>query len=187
MKLFQIAKRIVVVGMIFCPTVWSCTKKNASGNPYALPPATQTGADVMACYLDSSTWVIENNYQNTGDFSAGMGTNDTFFIAGYPLPGYTPYRAIHTLQLEIFNHFQVGVPYAANDSSHIIFFYLIDSTCQGGNLYEIPLFTPVSGTVTLTKFDYNSRIMSGVFNAKFVISDCNDTVTLRDGWFDLRF
>jgi len=161
-------------------------KKNTTGNPYAFPPGTQTGADVMACYLDSSTWVIENNYQNTGDFAAGMGTNDTFFITGYPMPGYTPFLSLQTMQLVIFNHFQVDTPYAANDSTHILFEYWPDSTCQGV-LYEIPNLTPVSGTVTVTKFDYNKRIMSGVFNAKFIIPDCYDTVTLRDGWFDFRF
>lgn len=184
MKLTQLTKCTFIFGLIICPVVWSCSKNN-TGNPNTLPTPTETGADVMACYLDSATWVINNNEQVTGQFNFGQGTNDTFSIGGWPLPGKTHFLAIHFLQLIIFNHFQVGVPYAANDSLHILFEYSPDSTCQGA-IRDVPNLTANSGTVTVTKFDYNNRIISGVFNAKFAIPGC-DTVTLKDGWFDFKF
>jgi hypothetical protein len=158
--------------------------KNSTPVTSPLPPATQIGANMLACYLDTTPLILENS-QNTFDFSAGRGTNDTFYIAGAPAPTLSYFFAIHYLQLEIFNNPEIGMPYAANDSTHINFQYQTDSTCLIRS-YDAPIFTDCSGTVTITKLDNNNRIMSGVFNVKFAIPGC-DSVTLSDGWFDFRF
>ena len=171
--------------LILAVAAVSCAKRGNgnSENSGPLPPATQTGANVLGCYLDKTPYIIENN-QNTFDFAAGLG-NDTFFIAGCPAPYATYWRSLHYLEIEMYHGLQVGVAYAATDNNHIRAEYEVDSTCLYDG-YDGPDVTACAGTVTLTKFDQVKRIMSGVFDVKFAIPGC-DTVELSDGRFDFKY
>jgi hypothetical protein len=161
----------------------SCHKSKA-GNNGALPPATQTGAQVMACYLDGIPWIIEQYNHNTGVWSAGR-YGDTISVAGYPQLGSSNFQHVFILALHLFGDLKKGSRYDATDSSHVIFRYAPDSTCLGVN-FNAPNLYPCDGSITLTRFDTINHIFSGTFSARFAVSGC-DTTAATDGWFDVRY
>lgn len=166
--------------------VLGCAKKRRNAVPATtgpLPAATQKGANVLACYLDTTPYIIQDD-GNPLDFEAGADSY-TFFISGCPPPFITYWQALHFLELEVYYGDKVGVPYAANDTFHVKVEYEVDSACYYIGYDDIDVLA-CGGSVTLTKFDQANRIVSGVFDAKFAIPGC-DTVTMSDGRFDFSY
>lgn len=176
-----------VLGMIFTLSVFvvACAKKKDSNalNAGPLPSVTQTGANVLGCYLDTTPYILRND-PSVFDFGAGVG-NDTFFICGCPAPIATYWQALHFLELEVYHGMQVGVPYAATDNNHVRVEYDVDSACYYVGYDDIDV-TACGGSVTLTKFDQTNGIVSGLFEVEFAIPGC-DTVRLTDGRFDFSY
>lgn len=186
MMVIKVFKGILIPFSLAGAVLLSCAKNKAKDNSDPLPPATQVGANMMACFLDSTPWIIQADYPNTGQFLAGEGNNDTFAVAGYPMPGASFFKSIQFIQVIVFGRPKLDTPYAADNNDYIIIQYSPDSTCQGLQVTNPPTFTACSGSVTITRLDGTKRIMSGIFNAKFVIPGC-DTVALSNGRFDFRF
>ena len=57
-----------------------------------------------------------------------------------------------------------------------------------GNCFTQAFDTTIkkSGSITLTRYDVSSRIISGTFRAQFKTTTC-DTIYLTDGRFDFKF
>lgn len=181
---------VALLAFIILQTLLGCSGcKNSQSpgadNPYGLPNATQTGANVFACRINGQNFIVTQ--------SLGLGTymnKDTLRVWGEPdTNGY-----FHVISFQINKGLKEGQTYAI-DSLNTIAFYDTDSTCLGLSS-NVPRIFAISGSITLTKLGgtsevlngtYNpNTIVSGNFNLIFIIPNC-DTLKVTDGRLDINY
>jgi len=173
---------------------WKTRPFLSTDNPYGLPNATQTGADIFAFRLDSTNMV----YKFPSGFSDGprpylTGTykNDTLLVSSPVLSPASKYDNAGFLSFKIQGNVNSGRIYNLADTAQISFFYYVYfdySICIPQN--NAQPFHPKTGTFTLTKLDVVNRIMSGRFdNINFSVNNCTgiDTLHVTDGRFDTHY
>ncbi len=174
-------KPMFIVLSLFCILFSSCKKDKNNpepDNPYGLPNATQTGANIFACRVNGQNWISEK-----GIYSIGGGIyNDTLFAFGSL---DVPY--IETFSLRVGEHPVEGGVYAIAINSSTIFDLLSNKNCScpnGG--CTVNTIYATAGQVNITKIDTQREIVSGKFHAKVPITGC-DTLFITDGRFDIRY
>ncbi len=156
----------------------ACSKSNnpAPDNPYGLPNATQTGANVFACRVNGRNFI---EYYNLGKTDALL-LSDTIRIFTNKTVSSNVYQH---LIIDIKNPI-VNYTYTTNDTV-IKFRYISDSSCLGYSSPTSYLFASNIYT-KITKFDKQYKIVSGTFTSKIPIPNC-DTLIITDGRFDFNY
>ncbi len=181
-------KNINIIGIVLLLAVTlsaSKCKKTSPTQIEQLPPATQTGANKFGCLLNGTAFipgggglfsqVLTVQYDPTFQggrlsISAKKILSSTDFIT-LSIGG----NSIHTE-----GTYQLGLA-----SKYGVYYYDTKKLCYFNNT-DIPSPIINSGSLTITKFDQTTRILSGNFNFDISTSDCGNT-KVSDGRFDVKF
>jgi hypothetical protein len=149
-----------------------------------LPPITQDGANTFGAIVNGKVWV-----------PAGY-INGSFNMHVYDVPLYPPgafdvacYRQTDTIKsdntylgftIDSMYNYPIPHTFALNTNSNISLDY-----SQYCSYESSDSSTKSSGTFTISKLDTAAGIISGTFSGVLIKAGC-DTITITDGWFDLR-
>lgn len=146
-------------------------------NPFGLPNATQTGANIFACRINGHNWISSSSILAMG---AGI-FNDSLRITGEDGKQFFQRLTINLCQQ------QQGSVSNLVDTTKGFIDYLSDSSCLGsGSRSAIIEMKSISGTVNLIKLDRNKKIVSGTFDCIISIPHC-DTLKITNGRFDIQY
>jgi hypothetical protein len=139
-----------------------------------LPPATQEGKNTFGCLVNGKAWVTKTSIdarafyqQGTLSISAGINENDREQGIGFIIQDIDLIVEKYPLNDTLLRFAELG-----DDITNCIF--KIDSNASGGDLI-------------ISHFDKTNRIISGKFYFKAFSVDCNDSVTVNEGRFDLMY
>ena len=156
-----------------------CKKNHGiqSDNPYGLPNATQTGANMFACRVNGVNWISGNGITLMG----GGVSNDTLSAHGETGDG----NYFDMIEFTIQGGAVQGGQYNFNITGGKKINFETLKTCNG-YLGSILHQVSTSGTGLITKIDKTNKIISGTFNCKIPIATC-DTLNITDGRFDINY
>jgi hypothetical protein len=159
-----------------------CKKDSAPApdNPYGLPNATQTGANVFACRINEENF-ISNNYSGTKKHVTAQLINDTLYIAGSPLNSNSNW----TLLFVINKNIQEKKTYSVN-TINATSTVITDSTACLGITFNIQQYSSFKGEIMIANFNSSEKIISGTFDCIVPIKNC-DTLKITDGRFDIKY
>lgn len=152
------------------------TNTNSSDNAYGLPNATQTGANIFACRVNGVNWISDNGILVMG----GGISNDTLSATGSN--GGVNY--FERLVIQVLGGAVQGSQYQITPTSSNKLYLSTNRTCQG--IGSVTIYYAVEGIIVITKIDRTNKIISGTFNCKIPIPNC-DTLNITDGRFDIRY
>ncbi len=172
---------IYLLAIITIITSCSSCKKNtdpAPDNPYGLPNATQTGANVFACRINGNNFIAHYDLYGT----KAVFLNDTLWVSGTEKP-FGNY--FHNINFLIYSPTQLNFDYKIQDNNCNVF-YRTDSTCLG--ISSTVFYShPKNATIRITRLDKSPyNIVSGIFSGIFPIDNC-DTLKVTDGRFDFQY
>lgn len=155
----------------------SCKKSViAVDNPYGLPNATQRGAGMFAFRMNGSNYFAKNDLYNLG----ASVNNDTvsvraFFDYGHYFGGFYIGTAANA---------KLNTAYDLSDTIHTYCLFVTDSTCQ--QVVRTTNIKSKSGQIMLTRVDSSQKIISGIFNVKVIVANC-DSLVVTSGRFDCKY
>jgi hypothetical protein len=157
-------------------------KKHSSNpppdNPYGLPDASHTGANIFACRINGQNWISQS-----GIYKIGGGVNsDTVFCFG-KIYGNDYFE---DLILNINGGAAENSQYDLNETGKYFIRISTNKTCLGNLGSNVLNTKSVTGISHLTKIDKIKKIISGSFDCKIPIPGC-DTLTITDGRFDIQY
>lgn len=176
----------------------SCSKDNPKDPIFALPPETQTGANTFGCYINGKLLIPRD-----GTGTIGSSDKGARFWGGYPDGAYNEidirdYKSIRTAKILIHLHNlqQLGVSQYAVDISngmsnidglnHNYIHCMIFS--EATNSYQYYRSFDNSGIVTVKRYDFNNRIVSGTFTCRLRNStNPADEIEITQGRFDFKW
>ncbi len=170
----------ILVIMLF--TNSQCTKAPATpaaDNPYGLPNATQTGANVFACRINGINQTAKNSIYSIG---AWMSPNDDTLNVFSRITGN--YFQSFTLG-SIVKSRAINQSYSFENPAQTSFYYATDSTCIGVSSRVVEIFK-AKGTIVYSKIDATNKIISGTFNCTLLVPGC-DSIRVTDGRFDIKY
>ncbi len=177
MKTFKFLLSAFLITTLF--TFNQCKKDKitepAPDNPYGLPNATQTGANIFACRVNGVSWISKTDIYNLG---ASI-SNDTLNLGGGGGG-----LLMNGLGFSI-KQIQQGQSYLLNTTiypSGNVFITNAINSCVSGTLNA----RTISGTLILTIYDLTNKIVSGKFSCTIPIPQC-DTLKITDGRFDIKY
>lgn len=153
------------------------TKLSVPDNPYGLPNATQTGANIFAYLKDGVPQIVSNSSSTLG----GGVRNDTLFVTGEA----GDYNYFETIGIAITDNVLQGNTYHINPQTNFIKL-VTNKNCFGYLGSNVIASFAVSGSIYLSKVDIANKIISGLFNCKIPIPNC-DTLNITEGRFDIRY
>jgi len=175
---------VIPIGLfLFCA---DCQKKNINPNSDdGLPPATQIGAGVIACKVNGNPWITHFADPDSYYFTAYL-SGDTISFGAFPKIIGT--NASYTLGFHLYNIFGSSKTFSLADSTEAFAVCTTDSSCLGTGPYNGSASVhSKNGSVILTKLDTVNKIYSGTFSCFFLIPQCNDTISITEGRFDIRY
>lgn len=155
-----------------------CKKNNTpeADNPYGLPNATQTGANIFACRINGQNWV---SLTDISHLSGGI-ISDTIGVSG----------SINDIgRQDIFiiikGNLQQNYQYSFNTLNNTAEF----ATTRLCNSSTVNYYRYMSndGQVRFAKIDKINKIISGTFQFNIIRQNCNDTLHFTDGRFDIKY
>ena len=168
--------------LTFCCIVLltSCTKDPYKDGEPVLPPVTMEGKNTLGFLLDGKVWVPYN--PNPGLFTPTM----EFYMDRTVLGGEA--RLIRgketNQQINLTLDVKNGEDTYYFKKGYIGFeFFNNKKTGESCNIYKNHTD---DSYVKITKLDWASRIISGTFEFPMMVSDCQDTVSITNGRFDLK-
>ena len=196
-------KNLILTAVFLC-FLNSCTKDSANVTPAdTLPPITTIGANTAGCIINGKI-IIPKNGQNptSGQIVNGLDVhrgvnfdnspfgNDHFAIdfANLQDKGQSYWIYVHLNSVvNGVGNYTVGQSNAefwsfASNNPQI----LVRETLNGvsGKTF---LSRPNSGTIVITRFDYQNKVISGTFSATlFNQINTTESIQVKDGRFDLR-
>ena len=179
MKSFKLFCPVVICTFTFFFSNCKKDKTTPSDNPYGLPNATQNGdygGAMMACRINDVNQIANKNVTAGISFS-----KDTLGIDGIFAHQYAQ-------QIDfglIVKNKQTNIQYSLSDTTATIFYYRTDSTCLGGSP-DLITVEKATGFINFTKIDTSNRILSGTFNCRIPIPNC-DTINVTYGRFDMTY
>ncbi len=160
-------------------------------------PATTTGAGTMGCKVDGNKWVAGYSVPTPGVPSAyGVSSGSYIVVWGFKvnintttLENTTETIGLYVSATEPGTYnltFGTGINYGV---------YGLTQTSGTGtvtkNLVYVTNATNATGTLTITKYDKTSKIVSGSFSFKGEYTDPKTTektyVNITDGVFDIKY
>ncbi len=160
----------------------SSCKKNADplpDNPYGLPNATQTGANIFACRINGQNQIAKNSIYTINAWMSA--NNDTLNVGGQFGKSYYQFLNFGS----ILKDRRANLDYSLEKSSETTFFYNADSTCLNFPSPVINIYKAI-GSFRYSKIDATNKIVSGTFNCVFVVPGC-DSIKVTDGRFDIKY
>ena len=176
---------ILIITILFFA---SCSKDSAETQPDQLPPITTTGANTAGCLIDGKVLIPKNGSQAIGG-SLLYGLK--YYVGNnFGNPGFDDYFAINIKNRkdidgdEIYIHLNkmiigTGV-YAIGQSNGNYYIAsppnnhaVLKKGVNSGNIKSY-ISSSTSGLVTVTRFDYPNKIISGFFS--FTLYNVNNPI-----------
>jgi hypothetical protein len=192
---------ILSVLLVITSVFYSCkkTKPIIADNPYGLPNATQTGANMFACRVNDSNWIMPNAYlSEIGTSYSGSNNRDSLWMYARGATNFTFY----SIRFSILGVIKSGSAFKLSDTTKT--FANADAVflnCKPSDTYgDHEWMTSIAGNIQFTKFSgtysvpelisqgyYDpNAIISGTFNFIVVFPGC-DTLRVTDGRFDINY
>ncbi len=146
-------------------------------NPYGLPNATQTGANIFACRLNGQNWISLRDIAHLG----GGIINDTIGISG----GLNSGNGAQDIILNVKGNFQQNFQYTINNTN-VLAQFTTTRLCNSATV-GFYLYSSIDGFLKFTKIDQTNKIISGTFQFNIIRQNCNDTLRFTDGRFDIKY
>jgi len=176
-------KNLVIICIASLILNISCTKKDVE-HTTSLPAATQSGANTFGAMVNG---VLFTPNEYTGSFSQSLyayynptpavGDTDFLILNASDLVGSGGSFRIHAMSL-----IAQGQTYPLQTSAS----NPISITYVAGNQVMSSVKAPLTGQLTITKLDFQNRIISGTFYFDAINSN-GDKVSVTDGRFDVKF
>ncbi len=137
-----------------------------------LPPATQEGKNTFGCLVDGKAWVTRSSIDADAFYQEGV-----LFISA----------------LLINKDFNQGISMTLFEENLSIGEYILSDPLSYGRADDFrkncKYFTSINyiGKLTITHFDQTKFIISGIFEFEAYSDDCNETISLAHGRFDLNY
>jgi len=162
----------------------ACTKKDPNQTSASLPSATQTGANTFGAMVNGVVFTPNDYFGNFGkDLNAYYGAPTSGDPRYMEVDAYD-YVASPNKGMRIASNMplQAGQTYSLQASANnlVSIKYLLNE------LNEYDVITPLTGQLTITKFDQQNRIISGTFYFD-AVNSTGDKVSVTDGRFDVKF
>ena len=142
-----------------------------------LPPATQTGENIVACLIDGEPWINDEN--RTGEVNISAFYDDRFntitINSTKSISDYT-YSALG---------FRIVPPKIGFQDINPFSIVYTKTTSTNSNDYLITGSTFCF--VNITHLGIEERIIAGTFEGIIVSENINDTIAITDGRFDVTF
>ena len=143
-----------------------------------LPPATQTGENIVACLIDGEPWVNDPNRTGEVNISASYyDLRDWIRIRTFNSKFDDPYTSYIGLTIQ-----PPATGLIELDSSSIKFFYRTITTQEKQYFLHSK-----NGVIDVSLLDIEARIISGIFSGSLISEDLTDTLEITDGRFDVTF
>ncbi|HEX7847916.1 MAG TPA: DUF6252 family protein [Chitinophagaceae bacterium] len=152
-------------------------KQPEPDNPYGLPNATQTGENIFACRVNGQKWISDKGvFHNRGGV-----TNDTLATSADRNE-----NGFELIVLIVKGNAAQGASYGFSDTTKALAEFRTNNLCgiQTGSVYR---YYSLTGSINIAKLDLPNKIISGTFNFNAARIDCNDTLKITDGRFDMRY
>ncbi|MFV0572245.1 MAG: hypothetical protein ACK5M1_07435 [Xanthomarina gelatinilytica] len=164
--------------LILLATLSCC--KNDDDNNDTLPPATQTGAGIFACYVNGTSYI---------DTSGGYFNCFYQFIDGEYFFGIGGEDNNHNLFDQIIlasnaSSIEEGIVYTLTCNLTDSYYGEVAFT---GQLLDATTCNTNFGTMTITKLDFTNNIISGTFEFDIIHPNTGETIQIREGRFDTLF
>ena len=161
----------------------SCKKNKPKTELEKLPPITQTGAKTFGCLINGKTYI-----------PGGGGILDRIMIVQYDPTFEQGQFSIKTQKIINSNEYislsihadsikSPGVYQLSLKSKYWIYY---DNLKNNQCFFETINQQPISGVLTLTKFDTINKIVSGTFSFKISTPECG-LIEATDGRFDVKY
>ena len=156
----------------------SCTEDDELTPLDQLPPATQTGENIVACLIDGEPWVNDPNRTGEVNISASYyEMQDAMQIITFSGEYGTSRGSVISLIISPPN---TGLSNLESNS--------LRYTSKPQTEEEVEYFLNVNdGAIEVTNLDVESRILSGRFYGQLFSSSTTDTLRITDGRFDVTF
>ena len=148
-------------------------------NEPELPPITTEGKGTFGCLINGNVWTPLSNSSQGGVFVDLQNSTNTVGVNIYA----DNYKENHGITISIFDDptLKVNQQYDLKD---IKFF----TQYSWHNDLKICSYDSIlTGSITLSRFNISSKIVSGVFDFKAYSKDCEDSIVVTNGRFDLMF
>jgi hypothetical protein len=145
-------------------------------NPYGLPNATQTGANIFACRLNEQNWISLKDIAHL----SGAVINDTIGISGGNNNNGT-----QDIFIAVKGGLQQNYPYNINNLN-VTAEFATTRLCNS-NTIGYYRYMSTEGQVKFSKIDQINKIISGTFQFNIIRQNCNDTLRFTDGRFDIQY
>ncbi|MFV0572243.1 MAG: hypothetical protein ACK5M1_07425 [Xanthomarina gelatinilytica] len=167
-----------ILYILFAILIISCNKDD--DNTETLPPATQTGAGIFACYVNGTSYIdTSGGYFNCfyqlidGEYFFGIGGEDE---------NHNIFRQVilssNASEIEENIQYNLNCNEPNNHYAEVAFTgQLLDATTCNTNF----------GTMTITKLDFTNNIISGTFEFDIIHPNTGETIQVREGRFDTLF
>ena len=173
------------------------TNKIVADNPFGLPNATRTGANIFACRINDSNWIL--NQPSIFNLQTSFSRSNSRDSLGF---GGNSDGELQLITFAIFDRIKSGSSYRLNDTTKaFVNTFRVLAACgqtigYGGSQWNKGIdgnitFTRYSGSYTVpsccTYGTYDpSAIISGTFSFVIAIPDC-DSIKVTDGRFDINY
>lgn len=166
-----------------------------------LPPATTSGANTAGCYIGGELLIPKDNIPNIGSPTSfglqryngvnfGSTNGDDYYAVQITnrRDAHGDYIYIHIPSLiNGVNEYPIGQSNGqlfidSPNNTHVIV-----HTFDGVNLGKTYYSGANAGIVTITRFDFSNRIVSGVFNLTvYNVENSAETIEITQGRFDIN-
>ncbi|MFY7814780.1 MAG: hypothetical protein ACOVRK_06250 [Chryseobacterium taeanense] len=183
MKILLLSRTFFLLTIIYLFCFSECRKKNIIDVP-GLPPATQQGKNTLGFLLNGVPW-IPKGFNGTSNLTIDLdpGIDDGIFTVN-------SYRVLSNTNREYFG-------FGIKDSLNFITSGMSFKLGQGslfGVYFSFPdcmldYFDSAivrTGSMTISKYDKQNRIISGTFTANLIKNGCKE-IRITEGRFDMKF
>lgn len=186
-------KTTILTFYLLIITLTSCNSSDEGFTP-TLPPITQTGENTFGCYIDGNLLIPRDGTGYYGGSDDGMETS----VLGeapnwiYKDINVHDYKTntngimnIHFVNLHENGEGQFNIK-ESNCEKGIWANTTINIRCRMENKWYCSIEN--TGTLTITRYDYDNRIFSGIFNCSAVNRDNpDDIIEITQGRFDIKW
>jgi hypothetical protein len=159
--------------IIICPLFYSACNEDED----ELPAITMEGRNTFGCLVNGELFLPNGPLGQSGLHAEISNYRDTAGLIIYA--SNTAANKVLTVSIFDTPMLQTGKPYDLRDSSFQVQY--IDYDNSKNCTYE----TVEEGYITLSKFELTENIISGTFEIKIFSKNCNDSVNLEQGRFDI--
>ena len=180
--LMPISTKTIAILILTSFIFFSNCKKNkdapTTDNDHGLPNATQTGADIFACRINDQNFISLSGIYNMG----GKASADTLFCFG-AIKGSDYFE---NLIVTINGWAAQGKDFQLTQNGNNTIRLSTNRNCKGNLGSNVYNANAISGTCHISAINKIKNIISGSFNCKIPVTDC-DTLVVTEGRFDIQF